>query len=145
MPTRGLLGVTVLAADMDETWRLWETVNARWDEIETFTETQVTNARTEAANTSIKHIKRTGRGYRTPDHYQARTLLRSARRTRRRSPVNQQATTFNCGWPIWLVVRDANIPVIHRGAAVPVLGWELAGVVRRLPLSDGVGQVGHPG
>jgi len=26
--TRGLLGVTVLAADMDETWRLWETVNA---------------------------------------------------------------------------------------------------------------------
>lgn len=82
---------------MDETWRLWETVNAWWDEIETFTETRVTNARTEAANTSIKHIKRTGRGYRNPDHYQARILLRSARRTRRRSPLNQQATTFNCG------------------------------------------------
>jgi Transposase len=45
--TRGLLGITVLAADMDETWRLWETVNAWWDEIETFTETRVTNARSD--------------------------------------------------------------------------------------------------
>ena len=92
---RGLLGIAVLAADMDETWRLWETV--WWEEIETFIDTQTTNARTEAANTAIKHIKRTGRGYRNPGHYQARILLRSHRRTRRRSPLTQQATTFNCG------------------------------------------------
>lgn len=94
---RGLLGVTVLAADMEESWKLWNTINAWWDEIETFIETRVTNARTEAANTAIKQIKRTGRGYRNHDHYKARILLRSARQTRRRSPLNQQATTFNCG------------------------------------------------
>lgn len=92
----GLLGIAVLAADMPETWKLWHTINAWWPEIETFIETRVTNARTEAANTSIKQIKRTGRGYRNHDHYQARILLRSARQTRRRSPLNQQATTFNC-------------------------------------------------
>jgi len=94
---RGLLGIAVLGADMDETWRLWTTVNAWWEEIETLIETRVTNARTEAANTTIKQIKRTGRGYRNPDHYQARILLRSARQTHRRRPVTQQATTFNCG------------------------------------------------
>lgn len=69
---RGQLGITVLAADMPETWRLWETINDWWDEIETFIETRVTNARTEAANTGIKHIKRTGRGYRNHHHYQRR-------------------------------------------------------------------------
>ena len=42
--------------------------------------TGVTNARTEAANTGIKQIKRTGRGYRNPAHYQARILLTSAAR-----------------------------------------------------------------
>jgi len=94
---RGLLGVTVVAADMEESWKLWNTINAWWDEIETFIETRVTNAKTEAANTSIKQIKRTGRGYRNHDHYKARILLRSARQTRRRSPLNQQASTLNCG------------------------------------------------
>jgi transposase len=92
---RGQLGVTVLAAGMPETWRLWETINDWWDEIETFIETRVTNARTEAANTGIKHIKRTGRGYR--NHYQRRILLRSHRQTRRRrTRSNQQATAANC-------------------------------------------------
>ena len=52
-----------MVADMPETWRLWET-----------------NARTEAANTSIKQLKRTGRGYRNAEHYKARILLRSAAR-----------------------------------------------------------------
>jgi len=93
---RGMLGITVVSADMDECWKLWNTINAWWDEIETFIETRVTNARTEAANTAIKQIKRTGRGYRNHQHYQARILLRSARQTRRRSPLNQQATTSNC-------------------------------------------------
>lgn len=94
---RGLLGVAVVAADTEECWKLWNTINAWWDEIETFIETRVTNAKTEAANTAVKQIKRTGRGYRNHEHYQARILLRSARQTRRRSPLNQQATTFKCG------------------------------------------------
>jgi len=93
---RGLLGIAVLAADMDETWRLWHTVNAWWEEIETFIQTRVTNAKTEAANTGIKQIKRTGRGYRNHDHYQARILLASAHRHGRCSPLTQQATTANC-------------------------------------------------
>ena len=70
-----------MAADLPEAWRLWETINDWWDEIETFIETRVTNARTEAANTAIKHIKRTGRGYRNHRHSQARILLRSHRQT----------------------------------------------------------------
>lgn len=91
------LGVAVLAADMPETTRLWETINAWWKEIETFIATRITNAKTEAANTSVKQIKRTGRGYRNHDHYQARILLASAHRHGRRSPLTQQATTLNCG------------------------------------------------
>ncbi len=43
--------------------------------------TGATNARTEAANTGIKQIKRTGRGYRNADNYRARILLASAART----------------------------------------------------------------
>ncbi len=74
------LGRYVLAADMDETTRLWNTICAWWPAIEVLIATGVTNARTEAANTGIKQIKRTGRGYRNPGHYQARILLQSAAR-----------------------------------------------------------------
>lgn len=91
------LGCYVLAADMPEATRLWDTINAWWTEIETLIATGVTNARTEAANTAIKQIKRTGRGYRNPEHYQARILLSSARRTRRRRHLTQQGTTVTCG------------------------------------------------
>jgi len=94
---RGLLGITVLAADMPETAKLWNTINDWWEEIETFIDTRLTNAKTEAANTSIKQIKRTGRGYRNHHHYQARILLASAHRHDRRSPLTQQATPANCG------------------------------------------------
>jgi transposase len=73
-----ILGCYVLAADMEESWRLWTTIEAWWPAIEVLITYRVTNARTEAANTSIKHIKRTGRGYRNPAHYQARILLTSA-------------------------------------------------------------------
>jgi transposase len=73
-----ILGCYVLAADMDETWRLWHTIEAWWSAIEVLISYRITNARTEAANTGIKHIKRTGRGYRNPAHYQARILLTSA-------------------------------------------------------------------
>lgn len=70
----------VTDAATEETDRLWATVTAWWPTIEIFITTRVTNARTEAANTAIKHIKRTGRGYRNATHYQARILLRSAHR-----------------------------------------------------------------
>jgi transposase len=75
------LGVWVLAASMSETDRLWATVDSWWDAIEVLVVTGVTNARTEAANTSIKQIKRTGRGYRNAANYRARILLASAART----------------------------------------------------------------
>jgi transposase len=75
-----LLGVYVLTADMPESNRLWNTIDAWWDAIEVLIVTGVTNARTEAANTTIKQIKRTGRGYRNPAHYRARILLASAAR-----------------------------------------------------------------
>jgi transposase len=75
-----ILGCYVVAADMDETWRLWTTIDTWWPAIEVLIQHRVTNARTEAANTGIKQIKRTGRGYRNPAHYQARILLTSAAR-----------------------------------------------------------------
>jgi transposase len=75
------LGVFVLAADMPETDRLWATITGWWEAIEVLIVTGVTNARTEAANTSIKQIKRTGRGYRNAANYRARILLASAART----------------------------------------------------------------
>lgn len=75
------LGLSVLTANMPETDRLWATIDAWWDAIEVLIVTGVTNARTEAANTTIKQIKRTGRGYRNPANYRARILLGSAART----------------------------------------------------------------
>ncbi len=75
------LGAFVLAANMPETDRLWATIDAWWDAIEVLIVTGVTNAGTEAANTSIKQIKRTGRGYRKAANYRARILLASAART----------------------------------------------------------------
>jgi transposase len=71
----------VLAADMPESNRLWTTIDAWWNAIEVLIVTGVTNARTEAANTGIKQIKRTGRGYRNAAHYRARILLASAARS----------------------------------------------------------------
>jgi transposase len=68
-------------AKMEETDRLRATIDAWWPQIQTLITTGATNARTEAANTSIKHIKRTGRGYRNGQNYQARILLASAART----------------------------------------------------------------
>src|SRR5215211_4550487 len=46
---------------MEETSRLWTTIDAWWPAIEVLITTRVTNARTEAANTGIKQTKRTGR------------------------------------------------------------------------------------
>ena len=85
----------VKAADTEETTRLWDTLNAWWPAVEVFITTRVTNARTEAANTAIKHIKRTRRGYRNNAHYQARILLRSAHRARQHR-LTSQGTTLKC-------------------------------------------------
>ena len=63
------LGAYVLTARMPETDRLWATICTWWPHIEVAIITGVTNARTEAANTGIKHIKRTGRGFRNESHY----------------------------------------------------------------------------
>ena len=60
-----------------------------------FITNRVANARTEAANTAIKHIRRTGRGYRNNAHHQTRILLRSAHRARQHRLTNQ-GTTPNC-------------------------------------------------
>ena len=46
------LGYFVMVADMVETWRLFETINAWWTEIEVFLITGVTNARAEAQTSS---------------------------------------------------------------------------------------------
>jgi transposase len=73
-----LLGHYIQVADMPETDRLWNTICVWWPEIEVLIVTGVTNAPTEAANTTIKNIKRTGRGFRSPDNYRARILLTSA-------------------------------------------------------------------
>ena len=84
----------VAAADTPETDRLWATLTVWWSAIEVSITSRVTNARTEAANTSIKHIRRTGRGYRNNTHYQTRILLRSAHRTRQHR-LTSQGTTLN--------------------------------------------------
>jgi len=75
---RTVLTDAVKAAAIPEADRLLATVDAWWPAIEVLIITGVTNARTEAANTNIKQIKRTGRGYRNPTHYKTRILLASA-------------------------------------------------------------------
>lgn len=83
--------LAVAAASLPEADRLSATVAKWWDEIKVFIRTRVTNARTEAANTAVKQIKRTGRGYRNQANYQSRILARSFRRTRQRSQIHPPA------------------------------------------------------
>lgn len=83
--------LAVAAAGLPEAETLSGTVARWWPEIKVFISTRVTNARTEAANTSIKQIKRTGRGFRNQANYQSRILGRSFRRTRRRSQIHARA------------------------------------------------------
>lgn len=64
-----------------ETTRLWRTICRWWNEIEVLIVTGATTAKVEANNTAIKHIKRTGRGYRNPGNYKSHIMLRSAART----------------------------------------------------------------
>jgi transposase len=75
-----VLTAVVAVADTPETDRLLATPEAWWPAIEVLIVTGVTNARTEAANTTIKNIKRTGRGLRNAQNYRTRILLASAAR-----------------------------------------------------------------
>ena len=83
--------LAVAAAALPEAERLAVTVARWWPQIKVFIRTRVTNARTEAANTAIKQIKRTGRGFRNQTNYQSRILARSFRQTRRRSQIHPRA------------------------------------------------------
>jgi len=67
-------------AAMPETTRLKKTIDAWWPAIATFIRTRATNAKTEAANVTIKNIKRTGRGYRSHENYRCRIMLYNATR-----------------------------------------------------------------
>ena len=74
------LGHYVMVANMPETDRLYETIATWWEAIEVLIVTGATTAKVEAANTGIKNVKRTGRGFRNAHNYQARILLTSAAR-----------------------------------------------------------------
>lgn len=68
-------------ADLPGANRLQKTINAWWKEIEAFIATRVTNAKTEAANVTIKNIKRTGREYRSTTNYRSRIMLYNVARS----------------------------------------------------------------
>ena len=74
------LGYYVMIANLPETDRLYDTIITWWQAIEVLITTGATTARVEAANTGIKNIKRTGRGFTNAGNYQARILLTSAAR-----------------------------------------------------------------
>jgi len=75
---RARFNTYVTWAAMPETTKLKKTIDSWWPEIQTFITTRVTNARTEAANVTIKNLKRTGRGYRNHQNYQCRIMLYNA-------------------------------------------------------------------
>ena len=75
------MGYFVQIANMPEATKLYDTVVTWWDAIEVLIVTGATTAKVEAANTGIKNIKRTGRGFRNPENYRMRILLTSAART----------------------------------------------------------------
>ena len=91
-----ILGCYVLAADMEETWRLWATIEAWWPAIEVLIARRVTNARTEAANTGIKHIKKDRPGLPKSSALPSPYPAQQRRPTRGVNPLTRQGTTVNC-------------------------------------------------
>jgi transposase len=61
-------------ADMPETMRLATTIEIWWPAMQVFLQLQVTNARTEGCNRTIKQVKRVGCGFRNMDNYQRRIM-----------------------------------------------------------------------
>jgi hypothetical protein len=86
---RRLLEYYALVADMPETTKLVSTVAAWWPEIDTLVRTRVTNAKTEAANLTIKNTKRTGRGFRNPSTTDAASGSSAPPGRRREHPLNR--------------------------------------------------------
>ncbi|WP_315914420.1 ISL3 family transposase [Arthrobacter sp. lap29] len=76
----------VKESNQPETTRLWRTICRWWAEIEVLIVTGATTGKVEANNTSIKHIKRTGRGFTNTTNYTTRIMLRSAARTAVNNP-----------------------------------------------------------
>jgi len=77
---RAVFNAYVALAAMPETTRLRKTIDAWWPAIATFIRTRATNAKTEAANVTVKNIKRAGRGYRSHENYRCRIMLYNAAR-----------------------------------------------------------------
>lgn len=65
-------------ADMPETTRLATTIETWWPAMLVFLQLQVTNARTEGFNRTIKQVKRVGCGFRNMDNYQRRIMAHIA-------------------------------------------------------------------
>ena len=76
---RQALREAVQSAAQPETSRLWRTIERWWEPIEVMLITGATTAKVEANNTTIKNIKRRGRGFRNQSNYRSRILLTSAR------------------------------------------------------------------
>jgi transposase len=65
-------------ADMPETTRLAATIETWWPAVLVSLELQVTNARTEGFNRTIKQVKRTGCGFRNMTNYRRRIMAHIA-------------------------------------------------------------------
>lgn len=76
-----------MVANMPETDRLYDTIVSWWDQVEVFILTGATTAKVEAANSGIKNLKRTARGFPNPHSYRTRILLTSAARAAARTTI----------------------------------------------------------
>ncbi|MBZ2195407.1 transposase [Ruania sp. N2-46] len=72
---------------MPETDRLHETIVTWWDAIDVPIVTGATNVNVEAANTTIKNIKRTGRSFHNTRDHLARILVAGAARAVARASI----------------------------------------------------------
>ena len=73
----------VVLADLAETTRLAETVDAWWPEILAFLETGITNAATEGTNRLVKDAARTAFGFRNLENQRRRVRFHCTRQFRR--------------------------------------------------------------
>jgi hypothetical protein len=119
-----ILSCYVIAADMEETWRLWNTIEAWWPAILVALTNDVTNARTEAANTGIKQIKRVS--VNRPGVSQSSPLsspypAHQRRPARGINPLTQQGNSQ------LRIARGIN-PLTQQGNSqlriAPILGWQ---------------------
>ena len=127
------------AAATPETDRLVATLEASCRAIEVLIVTGITNARTEAANTTVKNIKRTVRGFRNENHYMAPAhQCREARsvNTPQRAAINREAPDWRGFRPrIRMIAAEPRAQFLHFVPVVPAqplvarMPHEAAGVV----------------